>query len=394
MHKILEQKIQEQFGGIDKLPSGVEAVLDVASASLTLAEERLCADKHCCDSIPFGILALSPEHQTLCANGTLRSLLKLPSPTNNEILLLDDISKSFETSFNLKEHIRNFQDSKKEKDIIEINFAEKFFRIITAGIDLPERTDKQKGTMLVVEDITIQKNIEQSRDEFFSIASHELRTPLTAISGNASMLIDYYGDKLPDDDARQMVSDILESSKRLIKIVNDFLDVSRLEMGRMQFRNEHFDIIPVITGTLSEVAELANKKNITIAFKNTSGQAVSIDTDPARFKQVIMNLISNAIHYTEKGIIEVGVSEIPSAVKIVFKDTGVGIAKERQGLLFHKFQQASGRSNARESMSTGLGLYISKKLVDHMGGTIQLDESELGVGSSFSVTIPMMSDKQ
>src|SRR4030042_3337239 len=119
---------------------------------------------------------------------------------------------------------------------------------------------------MVMEDISERKAIERSRDEFFSIASHELRTPLTAIRGNTSMILEYYGDALKDEQLKGMVMDIHESSIRLISIVNDFLETSRLEQGRIPFKNEPFDAPTLIEAVLKEYDVTGSRRKLYLRY--------------------------------------------------------------------------------------------------------------------------------
>jgi signal transduction histidine kinase len=196
------------------------------------------------------------------------------------------------------------------------------------------------GTVVTVDDITEQKALQRSRDEFFSIASHELRTPLTAIRGNTSMIQDYFPKALADPDLKSMIDDIHESSVRLITLVNDFLDTSRLELGKIKF-----DIKPV------NVPELK---------------------------------------FTEAGSVTIAVRQNGTQCEMRVTDTGKGIPLDSQSLLFRKFQQASNNILTRDSTrSSGLGLYISKLIINGMNGAIELESSVENQGSTFLVSLPV-----
>ena len=241
---------------------------------------------------------------------------------------------------------------------------------------------------MTVEDTTEAKVLEQSREEFFSIASHELRTPLTAIRGNASMLLDYYSEKLVDPDMHQMVEDMLTSSVRLIRIVNDFLDVSRLEQKRMQFHSEKFDVAQLVQNSVEELLGVAQARSLSLEFAPVS-EKIEAYADPARVKQVLMNLVGNAVNYTQKGGVVISVTRAGQFVNIAVKDTGIGIPRDQYALLFRKFQQVGEKIHSRDVMSTGLGLYISKLMVEGMGGEIGLVQSVPGEGSTFALTLPV-----
>lgn len=239
-------------------------------------------------------------------------------------------------------------------------------------------------------DITNEKMQERSKDEFFSIASHELRTPLTAIRGNTSLIKQYYQDKLgTDKDLNEMIDDIHSSSIRLIQIVNDFLNVSRLEQGKMEFKLTNFDILELIKKSMLEVEGIVKEKGLTINL-DSAVQAAHVYADRDRLNEVILNLLGNAIKYSEKGAIGIKVTQENDFVKVMVSDTGRGIPPEQQALLFKKFQQAGESLLTRDTTKgTGLGLYISKLMIDEMGGRIQLESSVENQGSVFSFLVPV-----
>jgi CheY-like chemotaxis protein len=249
------------------------------------------------------------------------------------------------------------------------------------------------GTVILLADITDAKVAERSKDEFFSIASHELRTPLTAIKGNASMILDYYKDKLKDPSLREMVEDVHTSSVRLIEIVNDFLDTSRLEQGKIQFKFQSFALDKVIEQVSYEMGAVLKQKDLKLTVDKASlnlGELPLIFADPDRTKQVIYNLVGNAAKFTEKGGITIRAHKEGPNMRVLVTDTGRGIPLEGQRLLFRKFQQAGSSLLTRDTTrGTGLGLYISKLLVEGMGGKIGLEDSEPGRGTTFFFTLPL-----
>ncbi len=248
------------------------------------------------------------------------------------------------------------------------------------------------GAVVLLEDVTAEILLERSKDEFFSIASHELRTPLTAIQGNAALIRDYYKEALKNKDLAEMIEDISQSSKRLIGIVNDYLNVSRLEQGRIKFVSETFDLAAVVKKAVAEEQAAAVEKKLQLT--NTVTAPTSVVADSSRTEEVLINLISNAVKYTDAGTVTISVEITKAAVKVSISDTGRGIPTENQRSLFHKFQQAANNLYVRDpSKSTGLGLYISKLLVEGMGGNITCERSEIGKGTTFSFTLPIQAPK-
>ena len=188
----------------------------------------------------------------------------------------------------------------------------------------------------------------------------------------------------------QMLDDIENGSVRLIKIVNDFLNVSRFEQGRITMKIESFAPSEVIEETIKGVKELAAEKKLNLESEGVSAALPHVRADRDRVKEVLLNLIGNAINYTSEGGIKVKAEQQERFIKIYVSDTGVGIPLEYQSLLFHKFQQAGPNILTRSvAHSTGLGLYISKLMVEAMGGTIKLERSVPKGGTTFSFTLPI-----
>lgn len=306
---------------------------------------------------------------------------------------IENMTKHFEGTFNLGEDMQSVMRSRKPLERKAIQYADRVLRIFIAPVMDESTTADQEhlGSIIFIEDVTEVKILERSRDEFFSIASHELRTPLTAIKGNTSMMLSYYADTLKDPGLKSMVSDIYESSVRLIEIVNDFLDVSKLEQGKMVFKLEPFSIQEMMGKVLQEMEPLISGHNIDISFDPRELDALPLVlADKNRTKQVIYNLLGNAIKFTSEGWIKLVAGRDQHFIKVWIRDTGRGIPLETQGLLFHKFQQAGQSLLTRDTTKgTGLGLYISKLIMERMGGHIKLEQSVENHGSIFSISLPI-----
>jgi signal transduction histidine kinase len=337
------------------------------------------------NSLSFGFIIADRGHRILLSNKAVTDVLNLKS----EVVGSEDPFGTFGKEFDIKTEAEQYMKDGKT-GIKEIVFGKKFLRIIVAPISTGRDHEESIGYVVVLEDITERKALERGREEFFSIASHELRTPLTAIRGNASLLLDFYPGKISNEKARQIITDIHAASVRLIGIVNDFLNVSRLEQGRLVFKKEPYSIEKIVTETLQEMMSVAEKKNIGFIFDTSVRSYPLVFIDKDRVKEVLVNLIGNAINYTTHGNIAITVEKQAKALKVSISDTGIGIPPQLQPLLFRKFQQAGKDQFARDvTQGTGLGLYISKLIVEALGGTISLTESTPGKGSTFSFTLPL-----
>jgi signal transduction histidine kinase/CheY-like chemotaxis protein len=221
------------------------------------------------------------------------------------------------------------------------------------------------------------------KSEFLANMSHELRTPLNAIIGFSELLLDApVGDA---DEGTTYLQTIHSSGEHLLALINDILDLSKVEAGKMELHPEPFVVADVVATALATVESLAVRKGITLsADAESAGELVA---DPGRFKQVLYNLLSNAIKFTpENGRVSVEARSVAAGVQLTVIDTGIGIAPEDQQKIFSEFQQVDGSASRRHD-GTGLGLALTRRFVELHGGRIWV-ESELGRGSRFHVVLP------
>ncbi|MBO6521972.1 MAG: response regulator [Rhodospirillales bacterium] len=227
---------------------------------------------------------------------------------------------------------------------------------------------------------------ERSKSEFLASMSHEIRTPMTGVMGFADMLMD--SPLAPED--RDKVIKIKGATQSLLTIINDILDLSKLDAGRLKIENLDFNIRNAVEEVIDLVRERARVKNLRLNIDFPDDIEAGINGDPTRFRQVLINLVGNAVKFTHKGGVGVRATMVNEQDKsfIEFRviDTGIGISPENQKKLFSDFSQADA-SISRHYEGTGLGLAISKRLVELMGGRIWVESKE-GVGSEFCFTLP------
>jgi len=189
-----------------------------------------------------------------------------------------------------------------------------------------------------------------------------------------------------NDKQKRFVNHIKQGSAHLLQLINDILDLSKIEAGQLELRCEDFQVKDALPEVLSVIRPLAMAKNIQVHQQLEGDRAVYADR--VRFKQILYNLLSNAVKFTPKdGRIDIGCVEKGSEVSISVTDTGIGIRAEDQAVVFEEFRQIEGNSNTANE-GTGLGLAITKRLVEQQGGKISL-ESELGKGSTFTFSLPL-----
>jgi two-component system, sensor histidine kinase len=222
-----------------------------------------------------------------------------------------------------------------------------------------------------------------AKSTFLATMSHEIRTPLNGVLGMAQAMA---ADKLSEIQ-RERLSVIHRSGEALLAILNDVLDLSKIEAGKLELENVEFDLGEVARGAYSAFTALANKKGLSFALDIEAARG-RYNGDPTRLRQVLYNLISNALKFTEQGEIRVTAVYDGERLSIAVADTGVGISPENLGKLFGKFDQLDS-STTRQFGGTGLGLSICRQLAELMGGCIEV-ESQRGQGSRFTLTLPIV----
>jgi len=224
------------------------------------------------------------------------------------------------------------------------------------------------------------KELDKQKDEFVSMAAHELRSPLTAIKGYVSMVIEGDTGDIPEK-ARQYLADSMAVTDRLVRLVNNMLNVTRIEEGRIVYQLEETSLIRAVQEIYNSSRVEAERKELKFVINIPNGLEDNVKVDPDRIREVIGNLVSNAIKFTEKGKVQIIMTNPkPEIVRVEVSDTGPGISQEEQAKLFQKFYRAE--STAGKTFGTGLGLYITRILIEKFGGRMGVI-SELDKGSNF-----------
>ncbi|HSX25156.1 MAG TPA: GAF domain-containing sensor histidine kinase [Candidatus Andersenbacteria bacterium] len=234
------------------------------------------------------------------------------------------------------------------------------------------------------------KDLDKAKSEFLSIASHQLYTPLTALRGYISMIME--GDYGPISDEQKPILDILnKSALRLIELIKDLLDVSRIESGRMELHLESIDLVDIAKGLVTDLLPNAVSKKLDLQFHEPTESIPHVVVDSQRIRQVMLNFIDNSIKYTNEGKVEVSVTLKNGKVVFAVKDTGRGIAPEERDKLFKKFSRVGGSARFNTA-GTGLGLYVAKQIIHEHRGEVNVESPGEGKGSTFSMELPPEGD--
>jgi len=265
-------------------------------------------------------------------------------------------------------------------DITELKQAEKTIRELNTGLE--RRVAERTAELAVAMDSA--QAADRIKSAFLASMSHELRTPLNSIIGFTGMVLQGLAGPLNEEQTKQLGM-VRGSARHLLDLINDILDISKIEAGQFNIMSENFDLRGSIEKTVQIISPMANKKNI-LLHSRIEDNISDMRGDQRRVEQIILNLLSNAVKFTDRGEIHLNCYSDNGFVTLSVEDTGIGIKPENINIIFEAFRQVD-TGTARTQEGTGLGLNITKKLVEMMGGSIHV-KSEWGKGSAFTVILP------
>ncbi len=333
------------------------------------------------ENLTDGVILLNKKKQIEIINSPATELFNIGKK--------EAIGKCF---VDLLDDIENIPEIKKiliDKDRIRSIYREEVATLDGLHLEITSVLLKdeieEKGFLIIIHDVTKEKLIEKMKTEFVSVAAHQLRTPLSAIKWTIRMILDGDAGEI-NEEQRELLEQTYISNERMIRLINDLLDVSRIEEGRLLYDQEDARIEDVLDSVIEASQEMLRNKNMVLEVNKKETPKVKIDKE--KIGVVIQNLLENAIKYTEQGgKIKITLDNDEKNVIFKIEDSGVGIPKSQQDRIFTKFFRAENVTRM-ETNGTGLGLYTTKNIVQAHKGQIWF-ESEENKGTTFYFTIPI-----
>ncbi|QQS23224.1 GAF domain-containing protein [bacterium] len=332
-----------------------------------------------------GVMMVDLNNQLQIYNPAVVDLLTLP--VGREITMFD-IVDSLAGKVDLRTKIDEALAKGMPIEIKELFVHDKALEITITPVR--EHSGEHRGVAVILHDVTSDKALEKLRQEFTAMMVHELRAPLTAVRWSSEALLKNLSgaqQQLQAAKVKDSVTNIDLAATNMLELVNDLLDVAKIEAGKFDLNIQEYDLSEIITQEIQTFTPQAEGKHLTLNFI-TPG-VIKVKCDKVRVAQVLNNLLSNAIKYTDSGQIDVNLTSSPerNEVTVAIKDTGLGVSREDLAVLFSKFKQLKTFDRSRKG--TGLGLVVSKGIVEAHKGRIWAESAGENLGSTFSFSLPL-----
>ncbi len=335
-------------------------------------------------SMTDGVMMVDLQNQVQITNPAVAKLLHL---LPDKQVTMFDIVDSLAGKVDLRTKVEESLTKDQPIAIKEVFLHDQALEITISPVR--DKNGEHRGAAVIFHDVTSSKSLEKLRQEFTAMMVHELRAPLTAVRWSSETLLSTLkspSKELPQQKVAESVQNIDTAATNMLDLVNDLLDVAKIEAGKFDLNLQEYNLTEIIKSEISTFSSLAESKHLNINFTNPGD--VKVVCDKVRVGQVLSNLISNSIKYTDSGEISVNLVEDNAKNKVIIsvKDSGLGVSREDLAVLFSKFKQL--KSFDRSRKGTGLGLVVSKGIVEAHGGMIWAESAGENLGSTFSFTLP------
>jgi len=380
MAESLEQKVSERTEVLSQSRKALLNILEDVDAEKRIAEEERNKTSAIVSNFTDGLLLLSNDNKISLVNPRAEEFFRIKEKDATGKLFSE---MSDNSSIKLLAGLLSGNNKEINKKEIEIRSG-LFLEISTVAVF---REGKQFGSLIIFHNITREKMVEKIKTEFVSLAAHQLRTPLSAIKWTIGMFLDGSLGKMTKEQD-EFLADTYKLNERMIVLINDLLNVARIEEGRYLYNPSLIDIVAMVDSSAEFFNSEAKKKKIDFSFKNDIKGSMKILIDEEKMKIAVDNLINNAIRYTPPGgNVSISLKNLGEEIEFSAQDSGVGIPEDQQTRVFSKFFRGTNVVRI-DTEGTGLGLFITKNIVEAHGGKIWF-ESEEGKGTKFHITIPI-----
>jgi len=384
----LEQALRE----LREINTNLDQIVKERTHALAeaLTRERIEAGRSqaILESIADGVIVFDTQGSAIQANPALSNLINVPLNNILNTSVNDLVEASPVDAKNKGTLAGILTKPSRQHDSHRVEWGMKTLSISSGQV--LDRDGSEVGTVAVFRDFTKEAEVEKMKSAFVAMVSHELRTPLSAILGYAEIFMEQIYGPLNEKQAN-MTSRIVSNTRRLLSLINDLLDQAQMEAGKLKIKYETVKPSDLLENLHSVMDKLTTDKGLALTSELDENMPEMLTGDSARLQQIMVNLVNNAVKFTEKGSIHVQLTKVDEkywGIKVV--DTGQGIPIEELPRIFETFRQVEG-TTTRVHGGFGLGLSIVKQLVTLMRGNISV-ESEVGTGSTFSITLPFKAE--
>ncbi|HSU79863.1 MAG TPA: ATP-binding protein [Candidatus Angelobacter sp.] len=370
---------RDEIGALGKTFNRMASQLKTYITALQQEKEQLSG---ILSSMADGVMTFNKEGELLISNPPSKRFLAAWAFENGE-KATDTVYEGFNQLPPEVHHLfRKVVDEEKEQTS-EVTYQGRTWVVVITPLYDQEHV---RGAVAVLRDMTEERRLDEMRQGFIANVSHELRTPISMLQGYSEAIVD--GVAETEEDKKEMAKIIYDESLRMGRLVNELLDLARLEAGHFQLNATEISLNEFLDRAVGKFRSLARDQEISLSLEGLRDSSFELKMDPDRIEQVLTNLIDNAIRHTPKGgEVNVTVAKIPNFIKMSVSDTGTGIAQVDLPFVFERFYKAD-KARTRGKAGTGLGLAIAKNIVNAHGGKIGV-QSKAGQGTTFSFTLPI-----
>lgn len=374
----INQEIEKREDELRKIRLAFLNILEDTQEAKNLAVEERNKTMAVINNFTDGLLVIDKENKVELMSPAIKNLFK----EKEDNILGKNIFKINSKKIDLKP-LKEILKQKKEIFRKEAELENGiFWEISTSRFDFGEK----KGMLIVLHDVSRDRLVEKMKTEFVSIAAHQLRTPLSAIKWSLKMILDGDVGNI-NKDQKELLEKTYSSNERMIGLINDLLNVTRIEEGRFLYKPEKMQIEGIIVNVVQECEEIIKMKKVNVKFEKSKKMLPPVIIDEEKMSLAVQNLLDNSLKYTpEKGSIVISLEQKKDDIVFKIKDTGVGIPVDQHERIFTKFFRGSNVIKL-ETEGSGLGLYTTKNIIESHQGKIWF-ESEEGKGTTFYFSIP------